>query len=430
MVVINDINDEQILDEILEQDLIVYEDVKGTIIYAKWDGEDFIIKPDLKADPINFIDESIETFYGKAYSYLNNLSDRVKSLLNKRWWFCFQYFPTKNDDYNRKAKHDLILNGIIKSGKNSFTVEELEEYARLLDVEPLPFIFKGKLTDKMVEAIKYFLNTSEDDLEYVFGEKSFAYFFYKLLNPQLSHSFLMDNEFNSNVEKIILKSNDKEASFAILNPLYKKISDRNLTTFIDEYSLIIINFLNFCQSIDLNKMKLKGEKRDDVYTYLISVLFNLYIESVSNDILKWDIVIPEFFNKDKFRINKEIILNKKTIQFIEEPKFEYIFKCIYFSFRKKMQKTEGLFTDNMRAIFNKYIDDINIFIDNYLNKKSERELNLHGLVDFGDFVDIKYDTDGSGDVYPDIYGEIKSGGQEKKKKKKKGTFSTKGAFKG
>ena len=30
----------------------------------------------------------------------------------------------------------------------------------------------------MKEAIKYFINTSDDDLEYIFGEKSFAFFFY------------------------------------------------------------------------------------------------------------------------------------------------------------------------------------------------------------------------------------------------------------
>jgi len=424
MIIINDINDEQILDEILEQDLIVYEDVKGTIIYAKWDGEVFFIKSDLKANPINFIDESIETFYGKAYSYLNNLSERVKMLLNKKFWFCFQYFPAKNEDYNRKAKHDLILCGIIKSGKNSFTVEELEEYARLLDVEPLPFIFKGKLSDKMVEAIKYFLNTSENDLEYVFGEKSFAYFFYKLLNPQLSHSFLMDNDFNSNIEKIILKSNDKEASFAILNPLYKKISDRNLTEYAEVFSLILISALNYFQTIDLNKLKLKGEKRYEVYTNLICWLFNSYMENIKEDILKWNFIVPEFFNKDKFRVNKEIILNKNTSELInDEPKFEYVFKCLYHSFRYKMKEPIGLLNNNLLNIFNKYIDDINICIDTYLNKKTEFELGKKGLVDFGDFMEISYDTDSQGNVYPSIIDDIRNGGGEKKKKK--GVFSKK-----
>jgi hypothetical protein len=55
-------------------------------------------------------------------------------------------------------------------------------------------------TDKMVEAIKYFINTSEEDLEYIFGEKSFTFFFYKLLNPLSQNSFLMNNDFQKNIE--------------------------------------------------------------------------------------------------------------------------------------------------------------------------------------------------------------------------------------
>jgi hypothetical protein len=45
----------------------------------------------------------------------------------------------------------------------------------------------------MVEAIKYFINTSEEDLEYIFGEKSFTFFFY--VNPLSQNSFLMNNDF-------------------------------------------------------------------------------------------------------------------------------------------------------------------------------------------------------------------------------------------
>lgn len=428
MIIINDINNEELLNEILEQDLIVYENIKGENIYVKWDGEDFIFKTDLKNDPINFIDNSIDTFYGKAYSYFNSLSDRVKSLLNKRWWFNFTFFHDDSNLYDRKPKHNLILCGITRNRNFNFSIEELEEYARLFDVEPLPIIFKGKLTDRMIESIKSFLNTSEEDLEYVFGEKTFAFFFYKLLNPQLAHSFLMDSEFNSNLDKIILKSDNKEVPFAILNPLYKKVSDLNSTEYAEVYSLILVNFLTFCQSINLDTIKLKGEKRDDVYTYLISLLFNKYIESVRNDILNFNFVIPQFFNKYKFRINREIILNKITKNYIDEnPKFEYIFKCIYFSFKYKMKEPIGILNNNMLAIFNNYIDEISKKIDLYFNKKTEFELSKKGLVDFGDFFEIKYDTDADNKVYPDIYDEIKSGGEQKKKKKE--PFGEKGPLK-
>jgi hypothetical protein len=77
-------------------------------------------------------------------------------------------------------KNGLVLTSINKSGKYTFLLEEIDEYSRLFDVDSLPVVYRGVLTDKMVEAIKYFINTSED-LEYIFGEKSFTFFFYKLL---------------------------------------------------------------------------------------------------------------------------------------------------------------------------------------------------------------------------------------------------------
>ena len=56
----------------------------------------------------------------------------------------------------------------------------------------------------------------------------------------------------------------------------------------------------------------------------------------------------------------------------------------------------------------------------YFNKKSEIELTRSGLVDFGEFFDIKYDVDSEEQVYPDVYKEIEIGsGEEKGKKKEK-----------
>ena len=124
-----------------------------------------------------------------------------------------------------------------------------------------------KLNEKIIEAIKYFLNTSEDDLEYVFGEKTFSFFFYKLLNPQIQNSFLMNDDFQKNLEKLIIRVDGKDVSFEILNPLYKRISDTNSTDFVEIYTLILVNFLNFCQSVDLDQIKIKGSKRDESYIF-------------------------------------------------------------------------------------------------------------------------------------------------------------------
>ena len=44
------------------------------------------------------------------------------------------------------------------------------------------------------------------------------------------------------------------------------------------------------------------------------------------DLLDFDFVVPEFFDKDKFKINIELISNKLTKDYIKESdKLEYIF---------------------------------------------------------------------------------------------------------
>jgi hypothetical protein len=316
----------------------------------------------------------------------------------------------------------LVLTTINKGGKYEFGVEELDEYSRLFDVDVLPVVFQGKISERAIEAIKYFVNTSEDDLEYVFGEKSFAFFFYKILNPSSTNSFLMDEEdYQSNLEKLIVRSKDTDISFEILNPLYKRMNDSNSTEFVEIYTLILINFLNFCQSFNLDEIKLKGDKKDEVYIYLICKLFNIYVSEVKEDLLNFEFVVPEFFDKEKFKINTELISNKLTKDYIRESgKLEYIFKAILGSFNKKRKKPIGVFTDNTVILFNGFVDDIDKYIDRYLNKLHEVELTRSGLLDFGDFFDIQYDQDGEGEVYPDVYSEFEKGAGEKKKKGKGG----------
>jgi len=431
LVTLNGIDDQKLLDDIIDNEIVVIEDVQGSKIWVNWDGENFTIKPkSISNDSINLVDLAMQNYYNPAINYFNGLDERVKGLLNKKWWFCFEFFPDNqpgNIEYQKMPKNSLVLTSLCKGNKYEYTIEELDEYARLFDVDMLPIIFKGKLSQRMVEAIKYFINTGEDDLEYVFGEKSFAFFFYKILNPLSDSSFLMDGEnFQDNIEKLIIRVQDKDISFEILNPLYKRVSDTNSTEFVEIYTLILVNFLNFCQSIDMNEIKLKGEKKDEAYIYLMCKLYNIYVSEVKDDLLNFEFVIPEFFDREKFKINKELISNKLTKEYIDEnDKLEYIFKVILGSFNKKRKKPLGVFTDNTVILFNSFVDEINTHIEKYLNKIHEVELTRAGLLDFSDYFEIKYDQDAEGEVYPDVYGEFEKQPEESKKKGKGGKFPTK-----
>lgn len=424
---LNGLNENDLLSGILSNEIIILEDIQGSKIWVNWDGKEFTIKPkSLSSEPINLIDLAMQNYYNPAIKYFNSLDDRIKSLLNKKWYFCFEYFPDSqpaNIQYDRVPKNNLVLTSINKSGKYDFKIDELDEYARLMNVDMIPVVFQGVLTETMKEAIKYFLNTSEEDLEFIFGEKSFSYFFYKILNPNVQNSFLMNNEdFQSNVEKLIIRTLSDDISFELLNPLYKRISETNDTDFVEIYTLILINFLNFCQSINIEDIKLKGERKDECYLYLICKLFNLYVSEVKEDLLNFDFIVPEFFDKEKFKINVELINNKLTKEYIlEDSKLEYIFKVILGSLNKKKKKAIGVFTENTVKLFNHFVNQIDEHIAVYINKMQEIELGRAGLLDFGDFFDIQYDTDAEGQVYPDVYNEFeKESGQDKKKKGKGG----------
>jgi hypothetical protein len=419
--------DDKVLDDIFSEDIVVYEDVQGSKIWVNWNGNSFVIKPkSISSEAINLIDLAMQNYYNPAINYLNTFDNRIKGLMPKNWWFCFEYFPDNqpaNIEYNRVPKNGLVLASICKNGKYEYAIDELREYSRLFNVDCLPVIFEGKLSDQMREALKYFLNTSEKDLEYVFGEKSFSFFFYKILNPQSDGSFLMDEDFQKNLQKIVIRTSNNNVTFEILNPLYQRISSENSTEFVEVYTLILVNFLNFCQSINIDEVKIKGVRRDEAYIYLICKLFNIYVSDVKDDLLNFDFIIPEFFDKEKFKINKELIPNKMTNQIISESdKLEYIFKVILGSFNKKRKKPIGIFTENTIILFNSFVDRLDTILDTFLNKLKEIDLTRGGLLDFGDFFEIKYDQDGEGQVYPDVYDTFE---KEPSSEKKKGKLSAK-----
>jgi hypothetical protein len=415
--------DDKFLDQIFSDDIIVYEDIQGSKIWVNWNNQNFMIKPkSISNESINLVDLAMQNYYNSAIKYFNTFDNRVRGLMPKNWWFCFEYFPDNQPahiEYNRVPKNGLVLTSICKNGKYDFEIDELREYSRLFNVDCLPVIFEGKLSDGMKEAIKYFLHTSDKDLEYVFGEKSFSFFFYKILNPSIEGSFLMDDDFQKNLQKIVIRTSNKSTTFEILNPLYQRMSSDNSTEYVEVYTLILVNFLNFCQSINIDDIKIKGDRKDESYIYLICKLFNIYIDDVKEDLLNFDFIIPDFFDKEKFKINKELIPNKLTNDIISESdKLEYIFKVILGSFNSKRKKPIGIFNDNTIILFNSFVEKINQILDLHLNKLREIDLTRGGLLDFQDFFEIKYDVDGSGEVYPDVYDTFEKEPNSEKKKGK------------
>lgn len=424
----NDIATETFIELISNNPIVVYEDIQGSPIYAQWTGEEVLIKPrKLSNDTLTDIDLAIQKYYGPCYDFFNSLSDNTKSLLPKNWWFEFEYFFDNNPahvKYDVMPDNGLVLTSIIKGKKRTWNIQEITEYANLLDVSAVPIIFNGELTDDQLKLIKYYLNTSEKDLNFIFDENNFAHFFYKVLNPASTSSALMKyGNFQDNIERIILKipSHKKELSIAILNPLYKQHADNDSekTDFLDTYSIILLNFLEYSQLMHLDELDLKSKTRSDLYLELISYLFNYWMQHTTDSFEHFEFAVPSFFKEDKFKVNSAKIKNTATNKYIEnDEKKEYAFRCVLGSFQYPRKKTIGIFNDTSLNLFNDMVHKISARVDEELQMRRDKQLRNSDLLNFNDYADVQYSEDGAGEIYPDVYSKAEELGGESKKKGK------------
>lgn len=426
---------DEFINHIDGKELVIYEDIQGSKIYVRYNGDRFIIKSkSLKNDEINFVDLAYQKFYGKCYAFFHTLPSYVTDILNKNWWFQFEYLPDEkpgNIEYNRIPRNNLVLTSIVKKGHHKFNYEEILEYSKLFDVEPIPLIFKGKLSPKQIEVLSLYIKTSQDDLKFIFGSDSFAKFFYNILNPNIENSFLMkDDEFNENLEKIVVRiDGDDKYTFAILNPLYTKNSEENQTEHTHVFSLIIISFLEFLQLKDIHKYKPKGLTKDELYINLISLLFNEYIANMKEDIEGWEFFVPNFIKDDKFKINVDLIRNKDTQNLIKSSdKIEYIYKVILGSFNKYRKKPIGIMKESTVDIFNTTVKEINDHLEYLLSVNRDYRFQKIDLMNFGEYFNLEFDRDGAGEIYPDVsvqFEEEPTTEFGKDKKGKKGIYKKK-----
>jgi hypothetical protein len=426
LIELSNLNIENFIEMLRDSELVIYENIQGSKVFFQYDGKDMILKArNINSEPLNLVDLALQKYYMNAWGYLENLDERVKRLLPKGWSFVCQYFfdsQPSHIKYDKLPKNNLMLTAIIKNGQFTFDYDELVEYSNLLDIECQPVLFKGKLTGKQLEIITYFLNTHQGDLEHIFGESNFAYFFYKILNPQLENSFLMNNgTFQDNIEKLIIRtSNDAEIMFSILNPMYST-NQAEKSEHVDNYTILLTEFLEYLQLVNWETVTLKATSSDALYLEMMCLLFNDYCKNRQTKINNFEFSIPPFFYEDKFKINTMMVDNPQTRYWLDSSsKLQYFFKIILSSFRQRKKKAIGVFNDTTLKIFNDSVDMLQALIDKKL--KVVRDVDTLGgnLMNFSDFYKIQYPKDGEGNVYPDMYHEL--GGDEEITAKKKPTL--------
>lgn len=420
----NEIEPNEFIDLINNEEIIVYEDVQASKIWVNYVNGNWLIRPkNLNQNPLNLIDLAVQKYYKYAYAYLLSLPDEVTNLLRPNHYYCFEYFPDQqpaNIKYTKIPKNHLILTCICKYKKHyTYNIDEIKTFAKLFDVDTLPIIYKGKLNEKQLEAINYFLHTNKKDLSLFLKEKTFAGFFYKLLNPNLNNSFL-NNEFVDNLEKMIIRftKSNKEYTCEILNPLYTKMELKTDSEYADVYSLLLFNFLQFLYTIDINNINIDGNSRELIYINLMCKLYNMYIEKYKQNIIDFKFNTPDFFSADKFKINTKLIKNETTKEYINQHnKLEYLLKIVLSSFQKQHKKTIGIINEITLNHLNDMIKKINIKIEEQLNFNNKLNKFTYQLKDLKNYQNITWEEDRKGYVYPEIGSILKSYSDDKKHKK-------------
>jgi len=418
-----EIEAEKFIELISNDEIIVYEQIMGSKIWVSYINGNWILRPkNINQNPINLIDLAMQKYYKWAYAYLLSLPDAVTDLLRSNYQFCFEYFPDEQPahiKYDRIPKNHLILTCICKYGKTySYDIDELKTYAELFGVETLPMIYRGRLGEKQLKAITYFLHTNQKDLELFFKETNFTEFFYKMLNPFAATSFLKSTGFQNNLEKIIIRfpKTQQEYTLEILNPMYQKTILKTDSEFSDVYSILLFNFMQWILTVDLDTIEISGTTRELVYINLISKLYNMYIQKYEKNILDFIFVVPPFFNNEKFRINQQLIKNQTTIDLINKhSKLEYVFKILLSSFQREHKKSIGIINEIALKHLNDLVRNIQLKVEDQFNYNIKLDAHAYQLKDLSKYPNIKWEEDSKGRVYPEI-GKLFNDTESDKKK--------------
>lgn len=399
---------QQLLNLLENEEILVYESIQGSKIWVNYNTftQDWDIRPSsVNNHKLNMVDLATQKFYKWAYGYLLSLPTEVTNLLRKGYQFCFEYFPDNqpaNVEYDKKPKNGLILTCICKWNKYySYNPDELKVFADLFNVDLEPQIYRGKLDQKQLTSINYYLHTGEDDLDLLYKELSFSKFFYNTLAPNVKNSFLKQDDFNTNCEKIIIRflKSDCELTLEILNPIYERMPNKTESEFSDVYSVLLFNFVQYLMTINIEEQNIPGNSRDLIYINFISKLFNLWLDKNYKGILDFKFSIPEFFNQDKFKINQDLIHNTTTLDWINKnSKFEYCLKILLTSFQRERKKPIGIINDQALIYLNSSIRKIHVKIEELMNWNHKLSNFTYKEKDMTKYPNINWSQDHDGYV--------------------------------
>ena len=350
-------------------------------------------------NPITLVDRTLMKYYEKPIQYIESLPPHIIQKIPRGWRFGLEYFANTNPVeivYDRLPKNHLILSYVHQlddSGKIVKTIQKkelLDEWADLLGVERSPIIFQGKLDEDQKSQLLEFLNTPFKKLVERFSTQSFVRYIISTLNPSLAKSALND-DLDREVEGIVFRFGDpnKENETVLakmVDPIFTEIakqksSDQRERKPSDFLGITLLDVMNFILEKGLKNFEVDGDSEDERYISFISDVFAKFLDENKEKYKGTDFEEPSYLKKDEFRLNKNLISDRKVLKYVEEDEsFESLYKLILNSFRKIKTRSSGIVTSGMIEQLNLLIQDIKDYI-----KKEKSKVNESDFISFSDF---------------------------------------------
>ena len=350
-------------------------------------------------NPITLVDRTLMKYYEKPIQYIESLPPHVIQKIPRGWRFGLEYFANTNPVeivYDRLPKNHLILSYVHQlddAGKIVKTIQKkssLDEWADLLGVEHSPIIFQGKLDEDQKSKLLEFLNTPFKKLVERFSTQSFVRYIISTLNPELSKSAL-NEDLDKEVEGIVFRFGDpnKENETVLakmVDPIFTEIakqksSEQREKKPSDFLGITLLDVMNFILEKGLKNFEVEGDTEDERYISFISDVFAKFLDDNKEKYKGTDFEEPSYLKKEDFRLNKNLITDRKVLKYVEEDEsFESLFKLILNSFRKIKTRATGIVTSGMVEQLNLLIQDIKDYI-----KKEKSTVNESDFISFSDF---------------------------------------------
>lgn len=381
-------------------------------VNEKMDGSAFIFERDLdtgkflfykrdQRNPITLVDRTLMKYYEKPINYIESLPPHVIQKIPRGWRFGLEYFSSNNPVeivYDRIPKNNLILSYVHRKdefGSPAGTIqdkEKLDTWADLIGVERPPIIFQGTLSEEQKLQIVNFLQTPFEDLVNEYKTKSFVAFIVGVLNPELKTTAL-NLDLKKPIEGIVFRfGKDADTSEPILSkmvdPVFAELSKskskkKREDKPSDYLGIAILDVMNFILENGVESFSAEGETEDERYVSFISDVFAKFLDEYSDKYKNADFQEPEYLRKDDFRLNRDMVKDKRVIKYAEtDDAFESLFKLILNSFRKIKKRPGGIITQSILEQFNSLVSQIERIIS---KKKSGKITESESLPSFLDF---------------------------------------------